>query len=456
MVDIAKHIRTLLYDYSVVIVPDFGAFSTRYSPAKINREQNQVEPPRKEVYFNQALKINDNLLASHIAKAEQISQESGREHIKRFVAQCENTLRSGNPLNLDKIGIFSADSNGAITFKADANSNFSKDAFGLKPVATDTEAATLAASDTMPEPAVETAGAPPPASHINGSHNSISNRESNPEPTPKKTIADVLADNAKKIQAEEGTDMHEPAIVPQYPEEKPKRGIMGKLLWVLPILALILGCSLAYQLWNNFNDTGADADWANSLEGVTNATRDAGSATLGSVRDVSESVVDASRNAVGSTVDAVVGEDGVVSDAARGVGNAIKSGGTAAGELAESAADKVKSGLGSGKEAISNAASSVKAAGSSAATHAGSHSPGSVNRLSDGGHYVVLNVYGQQKNAQAFLKKNRAALRDARIYEDERGMYKAAVYVGRDRTVAERTAENLKRQGFARAWIYTK
>ncbi len=457
MVDIAKHIRTLLFDYSVVIVPDFGAFSTRYSPAKINREQNQVEPPRKEVYFNQALKINDNLLASHVAKAESITQEAGREHIKRFVMQCESTLRGGQPLNLDQIGVFSSDSTGTITFKADANSNFSKDAFGLTPVQNNTKAATQPATDSVPEPASEVQDTQP-INGINGSTGStINKREAPVEGGSKKTIADVLADNAKKIQSEEPAEEVAPiASDPQYPDDKPKRGIMGKLLWALPILALILGCSLAYQLWNNFNDNGVDSDWAQSMEGVRSETMDKTGSVFDGARDATSSLVEGTRDVVGSAVDKVAGEDGIIADAADGIGNAVDSGTKTVSNAAGKALSGVNKGASNASEAVKSTLSGSKSKSSAGTGHAALHSANSASVLRDKGHYVVLNVYSQEKNGLEFLRKNKNALRDARIYLDEKGMYKAAVYVGRDRSSAERTVSNLKRQGFARAWIYTK
>ena len=83
--NIQNHIRNLLYRNDCVIVEGFGAFVCQRQSARI--EDGVFFPPRKIVNFNSGLKVDDGLLANHIAIQEKVSFQIARQHIRAFSDQ---------------------------------------------------------------------------------------------------------------------------------------------------------------------------------------------------------------------------------------------------------------------------------------------------------------------------------------------------------------------------------
>jgi hypothetical protein len=134
-VNIAHYISTLLYDYSSVVVPGFGAFMTQYVPAKVNTETGVVSPPIKTVQFNEKLNLNDGLLLSHIARHERISDAESEAYLTHFVNNILEQLDNGQTVMLEGIGtITQAPGTNQLTFMPSSDVNFSTDTFGLTSV----------------------------------------------------------------------------------------------------------------------------------------------------------------------------------------------------------------------------------------------------------------------------------------------------------------------------------
>ena len=62
MIELSRHIETLLLENDCVIVPDFGGFVAHYNPATYIEEENIFLPPTRTIGFNSQLKMNDGLL----------------------------------------------------------------------------------------------------------------------------------------------------------------------------------------------------------------------------------------------------------------------------------------------------------------------------------------------------------------------------------------------------------
>jgi len=124
-------IAELMYDHDCVIVPGFGGFIANYKAAFIHPRVQLVSPPSKQLSFNRSLKRNDGLLANYIAEKEGVAYESALDFIDRTVKSYENELRSGNRLELSKIGILYFDREMKLRFIPDEETNFLKSSFGL-------------------------------------------------------------------------------------------------------------------------------------------------------------------------------------------------------------------------------------------------------------------------------------------------------------------------------------
>lgn len=48
MKTVEEHIRTLLYEYDYVTIPNFGAFVSNYIPAHYNKISGSLQPPQKK------------------------------------------------------------------------------------------------------------------------------------------------------------------------------------------------------------------------------------------------------------------------------------------------------------------------------------------------------------------------------------------------------------------------
>lgn len=130
-VKIDIYISDLLYQYDCVVVPDFGGFLANFSSAKIQTAQNKFFPPSKNLSFNRSLKINDGLLANHIAGRKSISYQQALDLIKDFVKTSEEGLNKGNKVVIEKVGTLYTDSEKNICFSPDNSVNYLMDSFGL-------------------------------------------------------------------------------------------------------------------------------------------------------------------------------------------------------------------------------------------------------------------------------------------------------------------------------------
>ncbi len=246
-IEVAKYIHDLLYEYSSVIVPDLGAFSTRNQMATINEDTHTISPPVKTVVFNERLKVNDGILVGHIAKMESIPPSLVEEALKQFAATTKATLQAGEAVALGSLGTLQESEKG-IEFYPTANLNFSLNSFGFETL----ELPTVAA--TTPPSSNENIG----AAGIGGTSEldfSLDEEKDLPEeeiegiPSEKRTVSSVLAENAQNL----------PPVIP--PEQRRRSG--GGWFWLLPLVILGLCILLIIQLSKNDNKdrmTGNDTN----------------------------------------------------------------------------------------------------------------------------------------------------------------------------------------------------
>src|SRR4051794_23557059 len=101
---IAKHIKELLFEQDCVVIPDFGGFIANYVSADIHPIRHTFAPPSKSIAFNEMLRLNDGLLASHIAQFERISREEALAKIKDFTNHLREELKQKHKYRLVEIG----------------------------------------------------------------------------------------------------------------------------------------------------------------------------------------------------------------------------------------------------------------------------------------------------------------------------------------------------------------
>ena len=129
---LANYISDLLYRYECVIVPEFGGFVTNTKSAKIDKINNTLHPPYKQITFNSHLKNNDGLLANYIASADKIPYESALNFI-RFEIQAWQERIKDQDIYLESIGSFSLVNN-KLHFEPHKKINYLTSSFGLSNV----------------------------------------------------------------------------------------------------------------------------------------------------------------------------------------------------------------------------------------------------------------------------------------------------------------------------------
>ena len=79
------YLSELLYLHDCVIIPGFGGFVGNKKSAYIHPVSGIIYPPSKTLLFNKNLTQNDGLLATHIAKEEELDLLEMTNLIEGFV-----------------------------------------------------------------------------------------------------------------------------------------------------------------------------------------------------------------------------------------------------------------------------------------------------------------------------------------------------------------------------------
>ncbi len=69
---LTQYIKELLYQHECVTLPGFGSFLVQNHPIGVNRFTGEFLPPSRSISFNRLIQDNDGLLASHVAKREDL------------------------------------------------------------------------------------------------------------------------------------------------------------------------------------------------------------------------------------------------------------------------------------------------------------------------------------------------------------------------------------------------
>ena len=129
---IEHYISNLLYLHDCVIIPGFGGFVGNKKSAFIHPVSGIIYPPSKELLFNKNLTQNDGLLATHIAKQENIDLSETSSLNEDFVQSIQTELNSRSAFKLQKVGTFTKGKEENISFLQDKNQNYNLASFGMQ------------------------------------------------------------------------------------------------------------------------------------------------------------------------------------------------------------------------------------------------------------------------------------------------------------------------------------
>lgn len=114
--NLTLHIQYLLRRHSCVIMPRLGALIATERSAVVNEEWGRVQAPVREICFNAAIVNNDGLLATSIARREQISYEAACRRMEQAIDKMKQMLDDGAEVTLGRIGSLRRSADGPICF----------------------------------------------------------------------------------------------------------------------------------------------------------------------------------------------------------------------------------------------------------------------------------------------------------------------------------------------------
>lgn len=134
MIDLASHIEYLLMSHDCVVAPGLGAFLVHETPAFYDADRGRFMPPVRVLGFNQAVTLNDGLLAESVARKRNITLDAARGEVEAAVASFRHQLASSASLPVGNLGEMSL-SDGTLIFEPSQSSAVALRYRGLMPLA---------------------------------------------------------------------------------------------------------------------------------------------------------------------------------------------------------------------------------------------------------------------------------------------------------------------------------
>lgn len=117
MSELNRHIKKLLSENDIAIIPHFGGFLAHYIPAVRDSKNNLFIPPKRTIGFNQQLKLNDGLLIQSYMNELNISFQEANNLMKADINTLKKQLDENGSILIDGIGTIFCNTNEKYSFK---------------------------------------------------------------------------------------------------------------------------------------------------------------------------------------------------------------------------------------------------------------------------------------------------------------------------------------------------
>lgn len=134
MISVLDYTRKLLFEHDCVVLPDLGGFLVYFSHAFYSEQNALYHAPQKRVAFNEALKLDDGLLAHYLTINEQITREDAQKRIRQFVEDIKQSIQENGSFLLEGIGSLSVNEEAKLQFEPLPFVNFYAESYGLKSI----------------------------------------------------------------------------------------------------------------------------------------------------------------------------------------------------------------------------------------------------------------------------------------------------------------------------------
>lgn len=104
MIELARHIETLLLENDCVIVPGFGGFVAHHVPARLLPEENLFLPPTRIIGFNPQMRMNDGLLVQSYMATYGTSFSDATKMVEHRVKYLLAVLHEEGKADLPNVG----------------------------------------------------------------------------------------------------------------------------------------------------------------------------------------------------------------------------------------------------------------------------------------------------------------------------------------------------------------
>ena len=125
-----EHIEYLLINHDCVIVPNWGAFISNYTPASIDIRSGKINPPVRTISFNESVRNNDGLLANSLCRKESVSYSEAVSIINSDIEALKIQLKQDGIVEFGRMGTFELNRNENLIFNPNTGSSIS-DGYGL-------------------------------------------------------------------------------------------------------------------------------------------------------------------------------------------------------------------------------------------------------------------------------------------------------------------------------------
>ena len=136
MIELSRHIESLMLKHDCVIVPGLGGFVTQYVPARRVDDEHLFLPPCRSVGFNPQLNLNDGLLVQSYMQAYDTNYPDTIKLINDAVAQLKRELQEQGEYELRGIGKLTLGIGGKYNFVPCEAGVLSPELYGLDAVST--------------------------------------------------------------------------------------------------------------------------------------------------------------------------------------------------------------------------------------------------------------------------------------------------------------------------------
>jgi nucleoid DNA-binding protein len=121
----------LLLRHNCVVVPGFGGFVAKQVAAEIDLDKGLLAPPKKALLFNRFLLTDDGLLLAEFARLRGLYYEEAKAQLQAHTDALQRQLSAGETIQLPKLGTFSKQPDGQISFEQDRFFNLLLSSYGL-------------------------------------------------------------------------------------------------------------------------------------------------------------------------------------------------------------------------------------------------------------------------------------------------------------------------------------